>query len=389
MASSEFGESDQALAGVRVLEIGHFIAVPSAAQTLVDLGADVIKLEPVEGDSARSAGWTKDAFGPMFSAYNRGKRSIVLDLQNEEARAQAKRLAVSCDIVLSNTRPGAMEKQGLGADQLRAIAPRLIYGRVSGFGQTGPSSVRPGFDIAAQAESGMMSLNGELARDPVRIGFTVVDILAANALSTGVLAALLRRHATGKGDLVDVSLIDVAVSALAAQWGHYRRAGGVPMRCGNGQPAVAPAADVIATRDGAIVLAAYMQPHFARLCATIGRPELAQDPRFVTNKERVANRAELLSVLGEAMGEFNTEELVEKLTQGGIVSGVIRTMDKVEAGKAGVSADLFVDVDAPGSSSIQLPGLAFESEGTRRRGGRLPGLGEHTEEVLNELDKVK
>lgn len=206
---------DPPLHGVRVLDAGQYIAAPAAAQTLADLGADVIKLEPAGGDASRHVGWTKDAYGPMFSAYNRGKRSVVLDLRSEAGRSQARRLALSCDVVLANARPGALEKQGLGAAQLMAESPRLIYGRVSAFGQQGPASIRLGFDIAAQAESGMMSLNGESDRDPVRVGFTVVDLLAANSLTTGVLATLLRRGRTGRGGLVDLSLIDVAVCALA------------------------------------------------------------------------------------------------------------------------------------------------------------------------------
>ena len=205
---------DLPLKGLRVLELGQFIAAPAAGQALVDLGADVIKLEPPGGDAARQSGWSKDAFGPMFSAYNRDKRSVVFNLRSDAGRAQAQRLALSCDVVLANARPGAMEKQGLGAAQLMAQAPRLIYGRVSAFGQTGPSSTRAGLDIAAQAESGIMSMNGFADREPVRVGYTVVDVLAASALTSGVLAALLRRGTTGRGGLVELSLIDVAVASM-------------------------------------------------------------------------------------------------------------------------------------------------------------------------------
>jgi len=277
------------LAGLRILEIGQFIAVPAAAQILSDLGANVIKLEPPGGDAARQAGWSADAYGPMFSAYNRGKRSVALDLADAGQRQQARRLALSCDVVLANTRPGALEKVGLGAEQLRPEAPRLVYGRVSGFGHSGAFSRRPGFDAAAQAESGMMSLNGDPAQDPTRVGFTVVDILASDMLTMGVLAALLQRGVTGAGDLVDVTLIDVAVYALAAPWAQYQQTGTVPLRQGNAQPLVAPAADIITTHQGQIILSAYMQTHFVRLCETIGRPELATDERFASNAARVSS----------------------------------------------------------------------------------------------------
>ena len=377
---------DPPLHGVRVLDAGQYIAAPAAAQTLADLGADVIKLEPAGGDASRHVGWTKDAYGPMFSAYNRGKRSVVLDLRSEAGRSQARRLALSCDVVLANARPGALEKQGLGAAQLMAESPRLIYGRVSAFGQQGPASIRLGFEIAAQAESGMMSLNGESDRDPVRVGFTVVDLLAANSLTTGVLATLLRRGRTGRGGLVDLSLIDVAVCALANAWTEYHLTGQMPLRRGNGQPSAAPAADVITTRDGQIVLSAYMQEHFARLCATIGQPHLAHDERFATNQARVANRPALVAVLRDALSHFDSDTIVDILAQGGIVAGTIRTMDRVQPGHAGVSADLFTAVETPGRAPVRVPGLPFSLDGARQPAGRLPAVGEHTQQVLAELE---
>lgn len=380
--------ADSPLHGLRVVELGQYIAAPAAGQTLADLGADVIKLEPSGGDASRRVGWARDEYGPMFSAYNRDKRSVVLDLRNAEGRALARKLALSADVVLANSRPGALEKLGLGAEQLTAEAPRLVYGRVSAFGQTGPASIRAGFDIAAQAESGMMSLNGDADRDPVRVGFTAVDILAAHALSTGVLAALVRRGITGRGALVDLSLIDVAVSALTYAWAEYRQLGQMPSRRGNGQPTVAPAADVVQTRDGMVVLSAYMDEHFVRLCQTIGKPELAQDPRFSDNRARVSHRAELMSLLKDAMRNFDSDALVDMLAEGGIVAGAIRDMSQVRAGHAGVSADLFVDVHAADRPPISVPGLSINMDGIQRRPGRLAALGEHTAEVLAELGNL-
>ncbi|WP_423457178.1 CaiB/BaiF CoA transferase family protein [Ottowia sp. VDI28] len=374
------------LQGLRVVELGQYIAAPAAGQMLADLGADVIKIEPPGGDASRRVGWVHDDYGPMFSAYNRGKRSVMLDLRGTEGQLQARRLALGADVVLANSRPGALEKLGLGADQLLPEAPRLVYGRVSAFGQTGPASIRAGFDIAAQAESGMMSLNGEAGRDPVRVGYTAVDVLAAHSLATGVLAALVRRGITGRGALVDLSLIDVAISALTYTWAEYRQSGQMPMRRGNGQPTVAPAADVIQTRDGMVVLSAYMDEHFVRLCKTIGRPELAQDPRFANNPARVSHRTELMSLLKEAMSHFDSDALVDMLAEGGIVSGAIRDMSQVRPGHAGVSADLFVDVHASGRTLINIPGLPINLDGIQRRPGRLPGLGEHTNEVLANLE---
>lgn len=373
------------LQGLRVVEFGQYIAAPAAAQMLGDLGADIIKVESTAGDAARHVGWADDAYGPMFSAYNRGKRSVVLDLRSEVGRQQAQALACSADVVLQNARPGTMERQGLGAARLMEMAPRLVYGQVSGFGQRGPASVRPGFDIAAQAESGMMSLNGDADREPTRVGFTVVDALAAQVLSNGVLAALVRRGVTGRGGLVDVSLIDVAVSAMANAWTEYHLSGRMPLRRGNGQPNTAPAADVVRTADGMVVVSAYTQDHFPKLCAAIGVPELALDPRFRENSGRVANRSALMEVLCNSMAHMTSDQVCDLLASAGVVAGSIRTMADVKAGQAGVSADLFVEVAAPNRKAIRVPGLPMSLGGVERRPGRLPALGEHTQEVLAAL----
>lgn len=373
------------LHGIRVVEFGQFIAVPAAAQVLADLGAEVIKVESPAGDAARQSGWAADQAGPMFSAYNRGKRSVVLDLRSDHDRNMAQRLATTADVVLQNARPGVMHKLGLGPESLLKLSPRLVYGQVSGFGQNGPASVRPGFDIAAQAESGMMSLNGEAGRDPVRIGFTVVDVLAGQTLATGVLAALIRRAVCGQGGLVDISLIDVAVAALANAWAEYRLTHVMPLRKGNGQPTMAPAADVLNTQDGQVVLSAYTEEHFSKFCRTIGKPELAVDARFSTNLARVANRTELMRVLGEALAGMSSDALCKLLGKGGVVAGAIRNMSEVKAGQAGVSEDLFVEVASIGRLPISIPGLPINIDGFRRGPGRLPALGEHTQEVLAEL----
>lgn len=378
---------DAPLHGLRVIEFGQFIAAPASAQALADLGADVIKVEPPNGDAARAVGWTRDAYGPMFSAYNRSKRSVVLDLRSPDGREKARKLACSADVVLQNSRPGVMEKLGLGSVDLIALSTRLVYGQISGFGQVGPASARPGFDIAAQAESGMMSLNGERDSDPTRVGFTAVDAMAAHALTTGVLAALVRRSVTGRGGLVEVSLIDVAVEALTNAWAEYRLTGVMPLRCGNGQPNSAPAADVMRTADGMVVVSAYTEEHFLRLCIAIGRPEMAADPRFRENKARVEHRAALRAELGKAMSGMSSDALCDLLAQAGVVAGAIRTMADVIPGHGGVSTDLFVAVSAAGREPIRIPGIPLKIDQALRVGGRLPALGEHTEEVLAELDK--
>ncbi len=385
-SSADLHASDLPLQGLRVIEFGQFIAVPAAAQVLADLGAEVIKVESPAGDAARQSGWAKDAAGPMFSAYNRGKKSVVLDLRSEQDRDKALKLATRADVVLQNARPGSMEKLGLGLDRLLAMAPSLVYGQVSGFGQQGASSIRPGFDIAAQAESGMMSLNGEAGRDPVRVGFTVVDVLAGQTLATGVMAALIRRGVTGRGGRVDISLIDVAVAAIANAWAEYRLTQVMPSRKGNGQPTMAPAADVLKTRDGLVVLSAYTEDHFSKLCQIIGKPELTSDPRFSSNKERVHHRELLMQTLESALRDMSSDALCDLLAKGGVVAGAVRTLAQVEPGRAGVSKDLFVETFYSGRQAIFIPGLPMNLDGVQRMAGHLPALGEHTDEVLAALE---
>lgn len=376
---------DAPLLGLRVVEFGQFIAVPAAAQWLAALGADVIKVETPAGDPGRSSGWTFDEWGPMFAAYNRGKRSVVLNLREEHDRRRAFQLATGADVFLQNARPGAMERSGLGPDALLAHSPRLVYGSVSGFGDDGPEKTRPGFDIAAQAESGMMSMNGKPEDDPTRVGFTVVDVMASHALTAGVLAALVRRGITGTGGRVDVSLIDVAVESLNCQLAEFALTGQMPLRSGNGQPTQAPAADVFATADGRqLVVSAWVQEHFVRLCGCLGQPELARDPRFIDNSARVRNRAELRAALGRVISTLTSGELIGRLSEAGVVNGIVRTLADLLRSPE-VTEQLFVDVGAPGRPPIRVAGLPLKLDRRPRTGGLLPGLGEHTEEVLMAL----
>jgi crotonobetainyl-CoA:carnitine CoA-transferase CaiB-like acyl-CoA transferase len=181
---------------------------------------------------------------------------------------------------------------------------------------------------------------------------------------------------------VDLSLIDVAVAALSNAWAEYRLTGVMPLRRGNGQPTVAPAADVVDTQDGQVVLSAYTEDHFSKLCLAIGHPELAKDPSFSTNKARVTNRAKLMELLSGALRGMSSDALCDLLAKGGVVAGAIRTMDQIQPGRAGVASDLFVQVASAGRESISIPGLPLNLQGIRREAGRLPALGEHTDEVL-------
>ena len=356
---------------------------PAATQILVDLGADVIKVEPVHGESARLIGLYGEA---ILRTYNRDKRCIALDLKNPHGQKIARQLIDSADIVVQNLRPGVMESFGLGAAAVRAAHPQLVYATVSGFGLHGPSKGRPGLDIAAQAESGIMWVTGEADSEPQRVGFPMVDAAAAHVLAQAILGAYVRRLRFGAGDEVEVSLLEVAIHLQGPNWGEYLLTGNPPVRSGNGQPTVAPAADIMPTRDGAIVVSAYSVPHFEKLCRLIQRPDLVLDERFGSNAVRVANRAELLVELRSAFAHMSTEQAMDLLTPNGVVAGRISSYDEVRKNPDVEATGLFIDVEGPDGTqhtTLGSPWHLASVTGGDRRGA--PGIGQHTAELLGEL----
>ncbi|WP_222706443.1 CaiB/BaiF CoA transferase family protein [Aeromicrobium terrae] len=348
------------LAGLRIVEFGHYIAAPAATQILSDLGADVVKVEPPAGDQARTIG----AYGEgIVAAYNRGKRSVVLDLKDADDRARALDLVDAADAVVQNLRAGVMDRLGLGPDALLGRRPDLVYVSVSGFTPGSPSENRPGLDIAAQAESGMMWVTGEPDGDPQRIGFPVADVGASYAVVQAVLAALLRRERTGEGGVAHVSLVDVAIHMQSAMWGEWAMTGTEPRRKGNGQATAAPAADLVTTADGLIVLSAYTTTHFARLCELIGKSWMTEDPRFRDNPSRVAHRRELLTEISEVLGTRTTDDCLRWLGEAGLVAAAVRRYSDV-ASSPDVAAGsiLTTGVDWRGRR-FQVPSLPFVLDG--------------------------
>ncbi|MFC0454014.1 CaiB/BaiF CoA transferase family protein [Rhodococcus jostii] len=372
------------LTGIRVLDLGQYIAGPSAGQTLADLGADVLKVESLSGDQARAIGTFGEA---MVHAYNRDKRSIALDLRHHEARVILHKLLAESDVLVQNFRHGSAERLGIGPDELSRRYPRLVYASVTGFGTNGPSSARPGLDIAAQAEFGLMHANGEADGEPQRLGLPVADVTAANALATGILAALYQRTSTGRGAHVQTSLMEATLSMQAFNWGEYALTGRAPRRKGNGQALAAPAADIVTVADGKIVLSAYTTEKWSALCTLIDRPEMIDDPRFVDNPARVAHRPELLAALSEAFGAMTRAQAIERLLSAQIVCGAVRSFDDIAEDKDVVASEILVDVAATdGDGSYTSPGLAFTLDGRRRTTSvAAPLVGQHTVAVLSEL----
>lgn len=351
------------LAGVRVIDLGQYIAGPGAAMALVELGASVTKVEPLSGDQARHIGRYGES---MIRAYNRGKQSIALDLRSEAGRDVALRLMEQSDVVIQNLRPGAVEKLGLGPAEVRARLPRLIYLSIAGFPRQGPSHARPGYDIAAQAESGLMAVTGEPDGLPQKVGVPVVDAAAAQLGAQAVLAALYGREKTGQGATLEVSLLETALHLQAATWCEYLGGAPEPTRMGHGQPHNAPAAEIVATRDGHVVLSAYAEDHWKRFCRSVGREALATDPRFASNALRVAHRAELRAVLQECLSGYSSEECVRLLGDHQIVVGAVRRYRDVLASADVAASGIVVQAPSTGEGSYRALGLPYRLDDAPR-----------------------
>lgn len=373
------------LQGVQVLDLTQYIAGPGATSVLADLGADVIKIEPIVGEATRHLG----SFGQgMFHAYNRGKRSLAVSLSTTEGREIVASMARRADVVVQNMRPGAMERAGLDAATLRAANPGLIYVSISGFGSQGQAAGRAGLDIAAQAESGLMSITGEADGEPQRVGFAVIDVATANAAAQAVLAALFHRAQGGPGTEIELSLIETAVHIQAANLIEYFSTGRVPIRSGNGQPTAAPAADLIRTKDGYVVLSSYTPPHWTILCKLIGQPELVDDPRLSTIDARVANRDYLHEVLDAAFEHLTSDDCVAWLAENGLVAGAVRTYEQMTQStnvkELGIISALTDPTPESPDRFVRLP-YQMATVDPRLGARRSPTLGEHTAPILKEL----
>lgn len=367
------------LAGIRVLDLGNYIAGPGTAMILGDLGADVIKIEALTGDIARGVG----SFGlSMVRANNRDKRSIAIDLRKPRGVDIVKRLIAQSDVFVQNMRPGLVDELGIGPAAMCAAHPRLIYLSVSGFGTDGPSRQRPGLDIAAQAESGIMSITGEPDRPPQKVGFPIIDGATTHVGAQAVLAALFRRERTGRGDAIETSLLEVAIHLQSSSWTEYAATGREPMRQGSGQANNAPAAELIQTRDGWIVLSAYTQEHWARLCRTINREDMITDERFVTGAARVANKPVMTVELTAALEQYTTEDAVALLSRNQIVAAAVRSYSQVRAADDVGASGIFMRTAGPnGYEALYLP---YRMDGVRTPTGGIPSIGQQTGEILRD-----
>ncbi|MEM9126259.1 MAG: CaiB/BaiF CoA-transferase family protein [Pseudomonadota bacterium] len=330
--------SDGPLKGVKVLDLSRILAGPTCTQLLGDLGASVIKIEnpATGGDDTRQWGppYVEDADGnrsdlsAYFMAANRNKKSVALDITTSDGQAQIKRLAAQADILIENFKPGGLAKYGLDYKHLSQDLPGLVYCSISGYGQTGPNSAKPGYDLMAQGFGGIMSLTGDPQGAPMKVGVGIADVMCGMYAAVGILAALRHRDLTGEGQQIDLALVDSQVAWLINEGVNYLTSGQVPQRRGNGHPNIVPY-DVYETSDGHVILAVGNDSQFRRFCDFIGRADLADDPCFATNPARLEHRDALNAILRPAMKTQTTRIVISQLEAMKVPVGPVQTLDQV------------------------------------------------------------
>jgi crotonobetainyl-CoA:carnitine CoA-transferase CaiB-like acyl-CoA transferase len=383
------------LAGLRVLELARILAGPWAGQIFADLGADVVKVE------RQGAGDDTRAWGPPFveaadgsnlgSAYfhstNRGKRSIALDFESEYGQRIVTRLAARSDVLIENFKVGGLAKFGLDYVTLSKVNPRLVYCSVTGFGQDGPYASRAGYDLMAQGMGGIMDITGTPDGEPTRCGVPVADIFTGVYSVIGVLAGIVQRDRTGRGCLVDTSLLDSQVGVLANQALNYLVSRKVPNRIGNAHPNIVPY-QVFPVADGHVIIAVGNDSQFAKLCTVLGQPELASHPDHLTNADRLGRRADLVAKLSALTSRFARDDLLAGLEAVGVPSGPINRVDQVFADPQVIHRGMQVKLASAAAKAGEIPGVRtpIMLDGRPMASERpAPRLGEHTEEILREI----
>ncbi len=367
------------LQGVRVIDVTTSLAGPFCTEVLAALGADVIKVEPPAGDEARTWGPPFQAGeATLFLAMNAGKRSLALDLRR--GRDVLLRLVEGADVLVQSLRPGLADERGLGPDALLRLNPRLVYCSINAFGRSGPWSRRPGYDPLMQAAGGIVSVTGEPDGPGVRVGVSIIDQGTGTWAALAIVAALLDRERSGRGRVVDTALYETAVSLLAYHITGYLASGELPGRWGTGFPSIAPY-QVFPTADGELMIAAGNDRLFAALVEAVGRPELADDPRFRTNADRVQHRHELSRLLSEATAGQTTETWLERLGRAGVPAAPVHNVAQVVAHEQTQASGILQEL-RPGVTTAALP-LVVDGERVLHRSPP-PALGAHTADILAE-----
>ena len=384
------------LHGLRILDLTRILAGPTCTQLLGDMGADVIKIErPGTGDDTRGWGppFVSDANGKATteSAYylssNRNKRSVAVNIAEPEGAALVRKLLSSCDVLVENFKAGGLKKYGLAYEDLQAEFPQLVYCSVTGFGQTGPNAHRAGYDLLAQGAGGIMSLTGEPEGVPMKVGVGIADVMCGMYATTGILAALRHRDQTGEGQHIDIALLDSQMAWLVNEGTNYLLSGDAPLRRGNGHPNIVPYG-VFEVEDGHVIVAVGNDAQFARFCVVIGRPELAQDERFIKNSGRLQYRAALLEILEPHLQTLHKDALLAGMEAESIPGGPINTLPEAFKSPQAVAREMVVKMAHPlaGSGHVELIGNPLKFSRTPVTYRRAPPLcGADTDEVLREL----
>ncbi len=371
----------EALSGVRILDFTRVLAGPFCTMILADMGADVIKVESLGGDDTRQWGTPFDALGrsAYYLSVNRNKRSLTLNLKSPEGQQIARQLAAQSQIVTENFKPGGMAAFGLGYDDLSALNPRLVYTSITGFGQTGPYSERPGYDFIIQAMSGLMSITGEQDGEPSKVGVAIADVVAGLFATTSILAALRHAEQTGEGQHLDVALLDTQIAALVNIASNALVSGETPARYGNAHASIVPY-QTFRAADGEFALAVGNDRQFAQLCQLIAQPEWAADPRFSTNPARVQNRDALIDLLNGVFAARSAVEWVIGALDLGIPAGTLNTVSQILDDPHIQARCLIHEIDA---LRLVGPPVGFSATPPTVRTPP-PDLGQHSAEILRE-----
>jgi crotonobetainyl-CoA:carnitine CoA-transferase CaiB-like acyl-CoA transferase len=394
--SSAVSKPVGALSDVRVLDLSRILAGPTATQLLGDFGADIIKVErPGAGDDTR-------AWGPPFvtghdgkptdeSAYylcaNRNKRSIGVDVSKPEGAETIREILAHCDVLIENFKPGGLAKYGLSYEDLRDEFPSLVYCSISGFGQMGPHSEKPGYDLLAQAYGGIMSLTGEPEGEPMKVAVGIADVMTGMYASNAILAALRHKDRTNEGQHIDIALVDCQIAWLINEGTNYLTSGHVPKRRGNGHPNIVPY-QVFEMSDGHAVVAVGNDQQFIRFCDLIGQPDLAQNPLYATNAVRLVNRISLIEILSGVLGQLGRDWLISGMEANGIPGGAINRLDDVFASDQVAAREMKISMPHPESQSgtVDLIGNPVKFSKTPVTYRRPPPLcGADTEEIISEF----
>ena len=384
----------QPLENIRILDITRALAGPYCTMMLGDLGADVIKVErPGSGDETRGWGppFVGKPYGPYpgesayFIAANRNKRSLTVNIQSAEGQEIIHKLAGISDVLVENYRTGDLDKLGLGYNDLHWQYPKLVYCSVSGYGRTGPYADRPGYDAVIQGEGGMMSITGPVEGPPSRVGIPITDITSGMFAATAILAALRARDITGEGQLVDISLFDAHLALLTNVASNYLVGGKPPSRLGNAHPNLVPY-DAFPGRDGWFVLGVANDKQWGLLCDVLDRPVWKTDERFAANRNRVANREELVTELNRIFLQRNVDDWLADLVKAGLPCGRINSIPEVFSHPQAAAREMTLESEHPTAGTVRLTGFPYKLSKTPASVQRPPPLlGEHTEEVLTSL----